>query len=69
MHMRRITDWQDGAAEVPQSDEMDVDEGQDATMEARPHAYRPCDAPPRPRRCSRGCSALWNLLTLVLCRA
>ena len=55
---------QGGAVEEPQSDAMDVD----STMEARPHAYRPC-ARHRPRRCSRGCSALWHLLTLVLCRA
>ena len=55
---------QGGAVEEPQSDAMEVD----STMEARPHAYRPC-ARHRPRRCSRGCSALWNLLTLVLCRA
>ena len=55
---------QGGAVEEPQSDAMDVD----STMKARPHAYRPC-ARHRPRRCSRGCSALWNLLTLVLCRA
>jgi hypothetical protein len=55
---------QGGAVEEPQSDAMDVD----STMKARPHAYRPC-ARHRPRRCSRGCSALWHLLTLVLCRA
>ena len=55
---------QGGAVEEPQSEAMEVD----STMEARPHASRRC-ARHRPRRCSRGCSALWNLLTLVLCRA
>ena len=40
--------WQGGAAEVPQSDAMDVDED-DLTMEARQHAHPPLRGP-RPAR-------------------